>query len=137
MIRQTRVQQAPDASLLVKVIISFIDSMPSIIRYIQFQIIIIINIFFIIYEGDERLNQHASLTALHTIWLREHNRVAKELARQMPGRSDHFYFQQARRIVIAEFQHITYNEYLPTILGKYKYSYKKHILQCLTSLRPY
>lgn len=68
--------------------------------------------------GDDRLNQHASLTALHTIWLREHNRVAKELVRQMPGRSDHFYFQQARRIVIAELQHITYNEYLPTILGK-------------------
>ena len=69
------------------------------------------------YEGDDRLNQHASLTALHTIWLREHNRVAKELVRQMPGLSDEFYFQQARRIVIAELQHITYNEYLPIVLG--------------------
>lgn len=80
--------------------------------------IFIIFVFFYNNEGDDRLNQHASLTALHTIWLREHNRVAKELVRQMPGRSDEFYFQQARRIVIAELQHITYNEYLPILLGK-------------------
>ena len=67
--------------------------------------------------GDNRQNQHASLTATQTIWLREHNRVARRLAKHNPGRSDEFYYQEARRIVIAEIQHITYNEYLPTILG--------------------
>lgn len=54
---------------------------------------------------------------MHTIWLREHNRVAKNLVDLLPGRSDEFYFQQARRIVIAELQHITYTKYLPLIIG--------------------
>lgn len=54
---------------------------------------------------------------MHTIWLREHNRVAKKLVDLLPGRSDEFYFQQARRIVIAQLQHITYTKYLPLIIG--------------------
>lgn len=55
---------------------------------------------------------------MHTIWLREHNRVANELFNLYgTAKSDEFYYQEARRIVIAEFQHITYNEYLPVILG--------------------
>ena len=69
--------------------------------------------------GDARLNQHATLTTLHTIWLREHNRVANEMRRLYPGDNitDDFLYHEARRIVIAELQHITYTEYLPTIIG--------------------
>ncbi len=55
---------------------------------------------------------------MHTIWLREHNRIAENLFRIVPGQTDEFYFQHARRIVIAEMQHIIYNEYLPVIIGK-------------------
>uniref|UniRef100_A0A0P5ACT7 Double oxidase: two peroxidase domains n=1 Tax=Daphnia magna TaxID=35525 RepID=A0A0P5ACT7_9CRUS len=68
--------------------------------------------------GDNRVREQPLLTVMHTLWLREHNRVAKALyAKFGPSRSDEFYYQEARRIVIAEIQHITYREYLPVILG--------------------
>lgn len=68
--------------------------------------------------GDSRLRQHPLLTVMHTLWLREHNRVANALfAKFGASKSSEFYFQEARRIVIAELQHITYAEYLPVILG--------------------
>jgi len=76
--------------------------------------------------GDMRINEHHGLTGMHTIWMREHNRVAKELKRinveeWSLGRNDEELdekiFEEARRIVIAEYQHITYNEWLPIILG--------------------
>ncbi|KAF0288400.1 Chorion peroxidase [Amphibalanus amphitrite] len=66
--------------------------------------------------GDERVNEQVSLTLAHTIWLREHNRIAAVLATKHPAWNDERLFQETRRIVIAEYQHITYNEWLPTLL---------------------
>ncbi|XP_065211575.1 peroxidase-like [Planococcus citri] len=67
--------------------------------------------------GDGRVNEGVELALIHTIMLREHNRIATVLAQQHPNWSDEAVFQETRRIVIAEIQHITYNEYLPIILG--------------------
>ncbi|KAI9559965.1 hypothetical protein GHT06_013973 [Daphnia sinensis] len=67
--------------------------------------------------GDDRVNEQPLLTVMHTIWVREHNRIADALYRVAPGQSSDFYYQQARRFVIAEMQHIIYNEYLPVMIG--------------------
>ena len=50
--------------------------------------------------------------------MREHNRVAKILSGLNPTGNDTIIFQEGRRIVIAEIQHITFNEFLPNILSK-------------------
>ena len=55
---------------------------------------------------------------MHTLWVREHNRVARKLNLINPEWSDETLYQEARRIVIAEIQHITYREWLPLLVGK-------------------
>ena len=69
-------------------------------------------------SGDVRVNEHPSLVAMHTLWVRQHNRLARELAELNPHWNDEQIFQETRRIVGAQIQHITYNEFLPVMLGK-------------------
>ncbi|MGF1581880.1 MAG: peroxidase family protein [Gemmataceae bacterium] len=71
--------------------------------------------------GDPRSNEQLGLTAMHTLWVREHNRQADLLAEQHPTWNDEQLYHGARRIVIAELQAITYNEFLPAILGPNSY----------------
>jgi peroxidase len=74
---------------------------------------------YVIFAGDFRANEQPSLTSLHTLWLREHNRIAKKLEYLYGSKwDDEKIFQEARKIVGALFQHITYNEFLPVVLGK-------------------
>ena len=68
--------------------------------------------------GDVRTNQIMTLTSLHIIFLRQHNRFASALAAINPQWSDEVLYQETRRIVGALMQHITYNEFLPSLLGR-------------------
>ena len=65
------------------------------------------------------MNEQPSLATMHTVWMREHNRLALMMAKLNPQWSDETLFQEARRIVVASMQHIVYNEWLPIILGGY------------------
>ena len=67
--------------------------------------------------GDIRANEQIYLTAMHTLFLREHNRLAEEIAAEDPGLNGEEIYQRARKIIGAQMQVITYNEFLPLLLG--------------------
>ncbi|GFR24013.1 peroxidasin [Trichonephila clavata] len=66
-------------------------------------------------DGDIRVNLLMPLMMLHTLWMREHNRIAEELHSFNPDWNDETLFQESRRLLIAELQHITYREFLPVM----------------------
>nr|XP_027215058.1 peroxidase-like [Penaeus vannamei] len=68
--------------------------------------------------GDRRVNEQVLLVLFHTVWARHHNHLASRLKNINPSWNDEELFQEARRIVGAQLQHVTYNEYLPPIFGK-------------------
>lgn len=67
--------------------------------------------------GDIRANENVALISMHTIWVREHNRIAEEIAAD-DSLSDEQIYQEARQQVIAQIQHITWNEFLPSLLSR-------------------
>ncbi|MGJ8643479.1 MAG: peroxidase family protein [Luteolibacter sp.] len=68
--------------------------------------------------GDIRANEQAALTAMHTLFVREHNYLAAKFLERHPDASGDDAYEHARMIVGAEMQHITYTEFLPLLLGK-------------------
>ena len=70
--------------------------------------------------GDRRAIENPGLASLHTLFLREHNRIAHQINNLFEAREwdDEKIFQETRRIVVAELQNIVYNEYLPLVLGE-------------------
>ena len=68
--------------------------------------------------GDTRAGEQPGLLAMHTAFVAEHNRITLELADLNPHWSDEKLYQETRRIIGAIFQHITYREFLPLVLGR-------------------
>lgn len=62
--------------------------------------------------GDVRANENLGLTAVQTLFAREHNRIVSLLPNTLTQQQK---FDIARRIVIAEQQYVTFNEFLPAM----------------------
>lgn len=81
--------------------------------------------------GDIRANEQVALAAMHTLFVREHNRVAEQILAKEPELDDETIYQRARAYVGALMQVITYKEFLPALMGRnslkrYK-GYKKDV----------
>ena len=83
--------------------------------------------------GDERAMENPMLGSVHVLFVREHNRICDQLWTIIDwtqygnpecdnDKCDELIYQNARRILIAEWQSIVYNEWLPLILGQSRMS---------------
>ncbi|XP_057265931.1 myeloperoxidase isoform X3 [Pezoporus wallicus] len=68
--------------------------------------------------GDKRVTENLGLSALHTVFLREHNHLVTELRKLNPHWDGEKLYQESRKIVIAINQIITYRDYLRLLLGE-------------------
>ncbi|XP_067864216.1 eosinophil peroxidase-like isoform X2 [Heptranchias perlo] len=68
--------------------------------------------------GDVRVNEHLGVLSFHTIFLREHNRLARELKRLNPHWSGETTYQEARKILGAFQQIINHRDYVPLLIGQ-------------------
>ena len=90
-------------------------------------------------SGDVRANEQVGLLTAHTLFMREHNRLADELKTRLDNGETalvdkrdaaiadtnnnvndegDFIFEAARKVVGAQMQVITYEEWLPIVLGE-------------------
>ena len=69
------------------------------------------------------LRPQSSLTSLQNLFFNEHNRIADAFHEGLkdkisdPVRLDEVVYQETRRVVVAELQHVTFTQWLPTVLG--------------------
>ncbi|XP_050340330.1 chorion peroxidase [Bactrocera neohumeralis] len=78
-------------------------------------------------SGDDRANENLLLTSMHLLWARHHNFLARGLQSVNPHWDDETVFQESRKILSAKMAHITYNEFLPILVGE-KLAKKKGLL---------
>lgn len=67
--------------------------------------------------GDSRVNLFVGLSAWHTIFTKEHNRLVSTFKRLNPHWDGERLFQEARKVIGAQMQAIVYREWLPKVLG--------------------
>ena len=68
--------------------------------------------------GDARAQENPDLTALQVLFVREHNYQVDRLHEEHPNWSGDRLYETAKAITTAEMVNITYNEWLPHLLGK-------------------
>ena len=68
--------------------------------------------------GDVRAIEQPGLASMHSLFVSEHNRIARQFSTTFPTLSDEDIYQISRKIVTAEIQNIVYSEFLPVVLGK-------------------
>uniref|UniRef100_A0A8C7YN69 Myeloid-specific peroxidase n=1 Tax=Oryzias sinensis TaxID=183150 RepID=A0A8C7YN69_9TELE len=67
--------------------------------------------------GDGRVDENIALTSIHTLFVREHNRLARGLKNLNPHWDSETLYQEARKIMGAYTQKIVFRDYLPHIVG--------------------
>jgi len=68
-------------------------------------------------SGDVRVMENPELTALTTLFMREHNYWVGYLKASNPTWTGDQLYQMAKAITTAEYQNIVYTEYLPALIG--------------------
>lgn len=68
--------------------------------------------------GDIRANEQLALATMHTLFVREHNRIAAILEEDFPANTADEIFEATRRLVVAKIQKITFDEWLPVLVGE-------------------
>ncbi|XP_071123148.1 uncharacterized protein [Mytilus edulis] len=68
-------------------------------------------------SGDIRHTEVPMLNAIHTMFMREHNRIVGILKKINPHHDGPRLYNEARKILIGVYQHIVYKEFIPKLLG--------------------
>lgn len=69
-------------------------------------------------SGDFRANEHLGLVSMHNLWARQHNNIVDQLHDLNPNWSPEQLYQEARKIVGAQLQIISFESWLPRIIGQ-------------------
>ncbi|KAJ8286117.1 hypothetical protein GJAV_G00034740 [Gymnothorax javanicus] len=69
------------------------------------------------FTGDSRADENIALTAIHALMMREHNRLVRALYKLNPHWTSETLYQEARKIMGAYQQVLTYRDYLPFVVG--------------------
>lgn len=72
------------------------------------------------YQGDIRVNQHPDMAVQTISFLRLHNLLCDEFKTINPLWNDERLYQVARKLLIGMYQQVTYNEFLPILIGSLK-----------------
>ncbi|XP_041828509.1 eosinophil peroxidase-like [Melanotaenia boesemani] len=67
--------------------------------------------------GDIRADENIALTSIQTLFMREHNRLARQLKQLNPHWGSETLYQEARKIMGAYSQLFMFRDYLPYLLG--------------------
>ena len=68
--------------------------------------------------GESRPSENLGLSGIHTLFMREHNRIASQLALVNPRWSDNKLYNEVRRLLLGIYQHIVYSQWIPAVMGR-------------------